>query len=392
MKKLVNLVLFSLFSIACLAGDGIIFVKNLKWEEIKAKAKKENKMIFFDGYATWCGPCKYMEKDIYTQKEPADYYNSHFINVKIDMESGEGPALAEEFGINSYPTLLFFSPEGKMVHKSIGALEADEFIQLGKDASDPDKQYFTLMEKAANLQLNDQQMQNWAAAAAGLEDEKLGEILTKYFSGKTNILTNKTVAETFLLYHPEITDAELKNLIANKKTLTTTLGWTADELETQVYSIMFRKAVKAYSNSESKDSFVAVIRSFDPASVEYAKKDLELRITLLGQEDNDRATVLLTQYLKDTKNPAGIKAIAGWILNFSRQYSEENFKLLLTTLSQYTLKPMDKDREYWLYLAQAICADQSGDTNKAKTAAAKAYSHKLLPEEFKTMLKEKYGL
>lgn len=41
----------------------IVFEKGT-WEEVKEKAAKENKPIFVDAYTTWCGPCKWMAKNI----------------------------------------------------------------------------------------------------------------------------------------------------------------------------------------------------------------------------------------------------------------------------------------------------------------------------------------
>ena len=48
-------------------------------------------MIFLDAYASWCGPCKMLQKNVFTKKAVGDFYNSKFINVKMDMEKGEGP-------------------------------------------------------------------------------------------------------------------------------------------------------------------------------------------------------------------------------------------------------------------------------------------------------------
>jgi len=137
MRQITTLLLFITLAFTAKAADGIQFEKNQTWTEIKAKALKERKMIFFDAYTSWCGPCKYLESDIYTEQSVASYFNSNFINVKFDMEKGEGIQLAGEFNIMAYPTLLFFSPEGKLVHKTVGAMEAPEFITLGKDARDP---------------------------------------------------------------------------------------------------------------------------------------------------------------------------------------------------------------------------------------------------------------
>ena len=43
------------------AEKGIRFTPG-KWAEILKKAKAENKIIFFDAYTTWCGPCKLLQK------------------------------------------------------------------------------------------------------------------------------------------------------------------------------------------------------------------------------------------------------------------------------------------------------------------------------------------
>nr|MBA3971052.1 hypothetical protein [Bacteroidota bacterium] len=36
------------------------------FSELLAKAKKENKMIYIDCYTVWCGPCKWMAKNVFT--------------------------------------------------------------------------------------------------------------------------------------------------------------------------------------------------------------------------------------------------------------------------------------------------------------------------------------
>ena len=86
-------------------GQGMQFETG-SFEEIKAKAKKENKLIFLDAYTTWCGPCKWMAKTVFTNDTVAQYYNANFINAKIDMEKGEGIELAKKYAVRCYPNLL----------------------------------------------------------------------------------------------------------------------------------------------------------------------------------------------------------------------------------------------------------------------------------------------
>ncbi len=107
------------------------------WQEILAQAGKENKLVFMDAYTTWCGPCKWMAANTFTNPEVADFFNKHFINAKIDMEKGEGVDLAIKYNVRAYPTLLFVSASGDLFHVAIGALNPEQFLALGKQVTDP---------------------------------------------------------------------------------------------------------------------------------------------------------------------------------------------------------------------------------------------------------------
>ena len=93
MKKYLILLAFTLILGSTCIAQGIEFAHGSTWKEILAKAEKEDKLIFVDAYAEWCGPCKKMAKDVFTQKEVGGYFNANFVNVKMDMEAGEGPML-----------------------------------------------------------------------------------------------------------------------------------------------------------------------------------------------------------------------------------------------------------------------------------------------------------
>ncbi|TAE18329.1 MAG: DUF255 domain-containing protein [Bacteroidetes bacterium] len=117
------------------------------WAEIKAKAQKEKKMIFIDAYTTWCGPCKMLDAQTFKNEEVGKYHNTTYINYKMDMEKGEGPAFAQEFKVSAYPTMLFFTKDGELAHRLVGFLPAEPFLTKSKDANNPDKQYYTLLKK-----------------------------------------------------------------------------------------------------------------------------------------------------------------------------------------------------------------------------------------------------
>ncbi|UFH54358.1 thioredoxin family protein [Spirosoma sp. KNUC1025] len=111
--------------------EGILFTE-ASWKEILKKAKAEKKVIFLDAYASWCGPCKLLQKNVFTKKEVGDLYNGKFINVKMDMEKGEGPALSQVYPLEAYPTLLFIDGNGRLLKKVLGYHSPEELIAIGK--------------------------------------------------------------------------------------------------------------------------------------------------------------------------------------------------------------------------------------------------------------------
>lgn len=150
------------------------------WAAIKAKAKSENKLIFIDAYTSWCGPCKWLAKNVFTNDTVAEYYNATYINASFDMEKGEGIELAKQFKVRVYPSLLFIDANGEIVHRTAGAMDAAGFIQLGKDALLPEKQFATLEKKYKTGHFDAQFIQNYldVLSSSGLEtDEPLATYL-----------------------------------------------------------------------------------------------------------------------------------------------------------------------------------------------------------------------
>jgi len=127
-------ILFAIFlstSFLVQAEDGIDFFHGT-WAEALEKAEAEDKLIFVDAYAVWCGPCKRMAKNVFTQKSVGDFYNKHFVNLKLDMEKGEGLSFRKKYPVQAFPTLFFIDYDGKMIQKVKGAQKVDNFLALGK--------------------------------------------------------------------------------------------------------------------------------------------------------------------------------------------------------------------------------------------------------------------
>ncbi len=103
------------------------------WPEALQKAKEEGRMIFVDANTSWCGPCRRMAKNVFTQEKVGDFFNSRFINMKVDMEKGDID-FRKAFHVRAYPTLFFIDENGQVVKKKVGGQQAESLIKLGQEA------------------------------------------------------------------------------------------------------------------------------------------------------------------------------------------------------------------------------------------------------------------
>ncbi|MEL1240936.1 thioredoxin family protein [Flavobacterium flavipallidum] len=127
------LTIILMLSVMTIYANGIVFTQG-KWNEIKAKAKKENKLIFIDCYTSWCGPCKKMEKEIFSLKAVGEIFNANYVNYKMDMEKGEGIDLAKQYHIGAYPTFLWLNYKGEIIHRVVGYFNEKQFLEQSTKA------------------------------------------------------------------------------------------------------------------------------------------------------------------------------------------------------------------------------------------------------------------
>ncbi|TVQ19900.1 MAG: DUF255 domain-containing protein [Bacteroidetes bacterium] len=113
--------------------QGIQFL-NLSWEEALQKAQAENKLIFVDFYAEWCGRCKRLKENTFPDPQVGMLFNETFINLAFDIEKADGKALAEEYNVRRHPTLLFVNGQGEVVEQATGFHNTRKLIELGQTA------------------------------------------------------------------------------------------------------------------------------------------------------------------------------------------------------------------------------------------------------------------
>lgn len=177
MKKLILFALLIAAVVMNVAAQNrsIDFEQTKEWKKIVKKAKKEKKLIFVDCYTSWCGPCKLLARDVFTNDEVANFFNANFVNAKFDMEKdADGKILRKQFDVKFFPTLVFVDPvSGEIVHRLVGAGRPDWLIAGGKLAMEPDNNLRSLTKRYAAGERDVELLRNYMSAlyAAYARDE-----------------------------------------------------------------------------------------------------------------------------------------------------------------------------------------------------------------------------
>lgn len=386
MKKLILFFLAALFLQNSFAA-GIRFVENKKWKEIVAMAKKENKLIFLDGYATWCGPCKYMQEDIFTQTAVGNYFNARFINVKLDMEKGEGLVLSEKFDLTAYPTLFFINGDGELVHKYVGALDAGKFIALGKEASDPEKQFFTLKKKAAAGKLSPSAFHDWLHVAEKMKEDA-DSVAASYLSYGTYPLLEKEMLEIVLEHVQTLSEKQLRFLFDNRAKIQELTGKSEEKLN-EVLLQKVRSFAFAASLTNDEIDFILLKKSFalffpEKAGVETQKMKVKYYFI---KDDISQAIAAFKPCMENTNLKIAVDAMASIIIDNADKIIEGNRAgEVIKMIEQYQLLPAQKGLEYYKDLALLALYYKGENTEMADRVSSRILQNEKAPESIKELV------
>ncbi len=140
-RNIIAIVAMVLFSLAVFAANnptetkdsgGVEFFDGT-WAEAQKLAKAQNKTLFVDISTDWCGYCKKMKRNVYSNAEVGAFYNQNFINVSINAEKGEGKDIAKKYGVRGYPTFVFIHPDGSTLLQTRGYHNPEEFLEIAID-------------------------------------------------------------------------------------------------------------------------------------------------------------------------------------------------------------------------------------------------------------------
>lgn len=115
----------------------------VQWQGFDAglqDAARRNKYTFISMYTDWCGYCRKLDQVTFRDKQVIDKLNQDFVSIKFNAESQASltwkgnrlshAALADQWGVEGYPTLLFLNSKGEIIGNFASYAEPDLMMKL----------------------------------------------------------------------------------------------------------------------------------------------------------------------------------------------------------------------------------------------------------------------
>ncbi len=121
-------ILFLAVALAAGAVQAQVKFETKSTDAVREMAVKEGKLVFIDLYASWCPPCKMMERHVFSRKDVGEFMAERFVAAKYDTDQTTGAELMKRYGSGAIPLYLIFDTEGNLLGRLQGASSAEEFM------------------------------------------------------------------------------------------------------------------------------------------------------------------------------------------------------------------------------------------------------------------------
>ncbi len=126
MKRLLLLLVLVLGSAAAQAQ---VKFETKSTDAVREMAVKTGKLVFIDLYASWCPPCRMMERQVFSRKDVGEFMDQRFVAAKYDVDKTTGRELMKKYGEGSIPLYLVFDTQGEVLGRIQGATDAETFME-----------------------------------------------------------------------------------------------------------------------------------------------------------------------------------------------------------------------------------------------------------------------
>jgi thiol-disulfide isomerase/thioredoxin len=332
------------------------------------KAKKENKLIFVDAYTSWCGPCKWMAKNVFTNDTVADYFNKTFVNYTLDMEKGEGIEFAKKYEVNCYPNLLFINGEGQVVHRDAGGLSSKQFIESAANSLTSDKTFYANKNKLEKDGLNEQNIFIYVQllSSACFDPSKTVKDYLKTVKDEDLLKNNN-----WMLLKDYVQDYEAnanKYFISHFSAFQSKYG--KPDTDKKMVQLGYSYFTNFYNNKEfDKSAFEKAQQNFKALNWPNSKAILfETELSLIGRSDINKYYALAAKgYMEFHQNDANSLNNMAWTF-----YENVNNKEQLNAACKMSKRACEIDNSYANLDTYAALLFKCGNKKEAELIATKA--------------------
>gem|GEM_PF-159575 len=266
------------------------------WNAALKKAKEQNKYILVDAYTDWCGWCKVMDKKTFPDPKVAEFIRANYIPVKLEMEKeADGRALAMKYHVNSFPTFMFFSPDGKLIKVSHGYEEPAAFVGTMKEGlAAPDEKTFPGYNNSAlDPGFPEFYKQAFGAGKKAKPDEKA----VKEFLDKQSSKTSELSWAVLWRFRSVPGCSEL--IMQNSKELARLYG--AEEVDGAMIQVFYDKAYEANKSGDRKqlDAVLAEVDKYMNDNTEELKRQLTMNFLRINKNWKEYAAMMQGSIDKD---------------------------------------------------------------------------------------------
>lgn len=359
-KHIYTLTLLLFFSFNLSAQDGINFLE-AELGEVLALAELEGKLVFVDAYTDWCKPCKAMDKNVFSTKEVGAFFNDNFVSVKINMETDEGPALAEKYLIFAYPSLLFLNYDGSIAHRYAGSQDIKGLLSLGDIALDEGSNLEALAVQYKNGDRSPTFLLQYLQASFQGADGNHITILEEYLATQNDWTTSDNQDLLFNLLNTPNSKL-FDHLVKNKAAFATTYGKST--VENKIQTLVYESLSKGTTKLENADQLFS--RAYPKNA---AKLAAQYKMVHYQQKENGagyaKAAIAYVKSFPDI----GLEELNDISWNF---YDLVEGKKELKKATKWAKKSVKKDNSYLNNDTLAALYQKLGKTSKALKVAKNA--------------------
>ncbi len=124
MRKMISLAVVMV--LVTVARADAPFVEETLDQALK-DAGKSNKLVMIDFFATWCAPCKAMDKKTWPDKSVQAWVGDHAVALRLDADKEQD--IVAKYKVEDFPAILFIKPDGTEAGRISGYVEPEEFLK-----------------------------------------------------------------------------------------------------------------------------------------------------------------------------------------------------------------------------------------------------------------------